>query len=158
MKDKSWLWLNSFSHNSSLARMGHGINAYQRVILPKTAKLSLSSCQEYNRALQNWSSSRIAKRLKKTLGEPLITFDLYCLCNNVIFKSLQPLGKQLFSTPSAVPPLRTRSLFNARAIESPDVDAGKQENSCKETVNGNGADAAITPNMEKRRRDVSSTD
>ena len=76
-------------------------------------------------------------------------------CN---LKSLQPLGKPLFFTPLAAPPLHTRSLFNARAIESPDVDAVKRENGCKETVSGNGADAAITPNMEKRRRDASSTD
>ena len=53
MKDKSRVSLNSFSHNSGLARVGRGIKAYQRAILPKTAKLSIGSCQEYNRALHN---------------------------------------------------------------------------------------------------------
>lgn len=53
MKDKNRVSLNSFSHNSGLARMGHGRKTYQRAILPKKAKLSLSSCQEYNGALHN---------------------------------------------------------------------------------------------------------
>lgn len=35
MKDKNRVSLNSFSHNSGLARMGHGRKTYQRAILPK---------------------------------------------------------------------------------------------------------------------------
>ena len=60
--------------------------------------------------------------------------------------------------PSAQPPSHMKSHFSVHVTEYPDADAVKLENNRRETATGSGADVAITPSLERRRRDDLLTD